>query len=533
MKILPINSNYNYNANKTKKNEENKVITPQNNTYSSKPLYFNPAYCINFCGACVDLSKAVKKLKATEIIKEDNRIPSRVEDLANIIIRKGNLQELTLIDIHKQSYFNVMCAKSIEEIREKFPEFKGVLSVYELETPPQQGSFLREVLDGKNKYFSKDDDISLQLMKMYWGEGFSLSDLEKHTGIKSTIFTSIMKILNIPLKNKHYASVLKHSDPDASKRIVDMISATKDANFEKANGYISIPKGLLPVEMSQKILDSLFEYYEKDPIRIYEQPKIVKKFYKDNILAQETFRATMLEVWNFSSMKNVKRNMLNFFNRKNALQQNGKNHKNYVMRDINGYDQLSSIEIEWMKNYFANNKKDKEALSRSLKSAYKHIKQRIEAEKTKKTDIVLYPKKFQEIVHKYYEQIGRDQSEFIPNLLKLNDTKSYSTPICGRISINEILKNDIQADIAYTRSLYETFHFAYDLIEYEKSPVCKEVKKLLTAVFNSHNLFGIDSNTAMNVYINLCNTLAKGKREDLVLAISRYLEKSAKFTSEL
>lgn len=531
MKILAINSKYNFNLNKTSKNEIKKEAVSQSSLRNTNPLYFNSAYCIGFCGESTDLSKAVKKLKATEIMNDDKRIPSRVEDLSNLIIKKGNPQKLTLIDIHKQAYFNIMCANSIEEIREKFPEFRNVCSVDELDPPPQQGSFLRDILDGKNEYFNKDNDISLQLMKMYWGEGFSLSDLEKHTGIKSTTFASVMKILNIPTKNQHYASVLKHSDAEVSKRIIDMINATKCANFEKANGYISIPKGCLPVEMSQKILDSLFAYYEKDPIRIYDQPKIVKNFYNDNILAKEIFRATMFELWNLNSMNHVKRNLLNFFDKKVADEIKDKKLERYSMYELNGYNQLSSKEISWMKEYFDKNKKDKDAVSRALKSAYKHMLNRMNAEKNHRSDIVLYPKKFQEVIYKYYDEIGRDKSEFIPNLLKVDDNKSYSVPICGRISVQTVLSDNMDIDIAYTKSLLETLQFASDLIEYE--PSCKEANKLLNQVFIHHRIYGIGSNMAMNAYLNLCNALNKAKRDDILFAVSKYLEKSAPFEPEL
>ena len=527
MKIHQINLNYRPIIKKDSKHFENKQgSTSQIYHNAANMHYFNPAYCISFSGACVDLAKAMKTLKATEILKEDSRLPKRVEDLANRLLKNGNPQNLTLIDVHKQAYFDIMYAKSLEEVRVRFPEFSKVLSVVELEQKPQNGSFLREILDGKNKYFNKDNDITLQLMKMYWGEGFSLSDLEKHTGIKSTTFASVMKILNIPLRNKHYANVLKHSDPDASKRIADMIAATKDANFEKTNGYISIPRGYLPISRSQKILDSLFEYYEKDPSRLYDQPKIIKNFYKDNVLANEIYNATLFEMWNFGSMKNIKRNILKFFDKKSGT-------TNYSMNELNGYNSLSETENMWIKEYFAKNKSDKDTFSRSLRSAYKHMKTRLEAEKTKKTDIVLYSQKMQDKILQYYEKTGRDKSEFIPNLLRIDNTKRYSVPICGRISINSLLKNNMDVDIAYTKSLLDTLNFAYDVVLSDNSKVCKEVRAVLMKLFMHHNLFGLDSNTAMNTYLNVCNTLIKSNKDDLVLAISKYLEKSSKFDTIL
>ncbi len=526
MQVLSLKLNEYKNIN----NSKQKINTPNQTLKTSYPMtqnqiYFNPAYCVSFSGACVDLSKAMKTLKATEILKEDIRLPKRVEDLANSVLRRGNTQNLTLIDVHKQAYFDIMYVKSLEDVRARFSEFSKVLSIDELETKPQNGSFLRDILDGKNEYFSKDNDITLQLMKMYWGEGFSLADLEKQMGIKSSTFSSVMKILNIPLRNKHYASVLKHSDPDASKRIADMIAATKSANFEKVHGYVSIPKGHLPVAHSQKILESLFEYYEKDPSRIYSPPKNIRDFYEDNILAKEIYRATLFEMWNFGSMKNVKRNLLCFFDKKSG-------NTSYTSQKLSGYYPLSEKENLWISEYFAINKKDKDTFSRSLRSAYKHIVARLEAEKTKKTDVVLYPKKMQDEVLKYYEKIGRDKSEFIPNLLRLEEARGLSVPVCGRISINCLLRDNQKIDIAYTKSLFDTFNFTNELMSRDNSKASKEVKQLLSKVFTQHRLYGLDSNTAMNLYLNICNTLIKAKKDDFVKAISMYLERSAKFSSD-
>lgn len=523
---LKLNEYPNINNSIQKRNTLNQTLKTSY-PMTQNQIYFNPAYCVSFSGACVDLSKAMKTLKATEILKDDTRLPKRVEDLANSILRKGNTQNLTLIDVHKQAYFDIMYAKSLEEVRAKFPEFSKILSVTELEQTPQKGSFLREILDGKNEYFNKDNDITLQLMKMYWGEGFSLSDLEKHMGIKSTTFSSVMRILNIPLRSKHYASVLKHSDPEASKRIAAMTAATKNANFEKANGYVSIPKGHLPIEMSHKILDSLFDYYEKDPIRIYEQPKIVKNFYKDNILAEEIFRGALFEVWGFPSMKNIKSNMLNFFDKKAAM--NGRHEKaqKYSISDLCGYHQLSSEEIAWMKE-FLSNKKDKDTFSRSLRSAYKHVKSRLEDEINKKSGLVLYPKRIQDIVYRYYDELGRDRSEFIPNLLQSRETRSYSIPICGRISIFNLLARNDKIDQAYTNSLFDTFVFTLKLLEKERAKDCRKVYKDIDNLLDEAAIFGISSNTAMNAYMSICNNLLKAKRQDLVTKISSYFEYNSK-----
>ena len=91
----------------------------------------------------------------------------------------------------------------------------------------------------------------------------------------------------------------------------------------------------------------------------------------------------------------------------------------------------------------------------------------------------------------------------------------------------QVVGNCLNINEAYTNSLLNTFEFAYDLIEY--NPSCKKARELLEQTLLRSKLFGIDSNLAMNVYLALCNILSKAKQDDIVLAISRYLEKSAQF----
>ena len=67
MKVLSVNNNCNLNINRVEKKKEMNNVRNSSHTLTSNPLAFNPAYFVSFSGACVDLSKAMKTLKATEI----------------------------------------------------------------------------------------------------------------------------------------------------------------------------------------------------------------------------------------------------------------------------------------------------------------------------------------------------------------------------------------------------------------------------------------------------------------------------------
>ena len=55
------------------------------------------------------------------------------------------------------------------------------------------------------------------MIKLYWGEGFSLSDLRKYAAGQDLHYT--MKKLNIPFVSRDYGHILKLSDPEYNARL--------------------------------------------------------------------------------------------------------------------------------------------------------------------------------------------------------------------------------------------------------------------------------------------------------------------------
>ena len=67
-----------------------------------------------------------------------------------------------------------------------------------------------------NKYFDSEIDLSLQLLQLYWGEGFSLTDLANQFNGRNIQGT--MERLNIPRVDRGYGIYLKLSDNGTKRR---------------------------------------------------------------------------------------------------------------------------------------------------------------------------------------------------------------------------------------------------------------------------------------------------------------------------
>ena len=163
MKISNIQTIKNYTY---KKNHPNKQ-TPKIQ-HKDINLNFYPAF---LGGYSLNLSKI------NENLKEEQYPPDIYESVQNTL-KQGNPQNKTLYDIHFEKYEGVLDCYSLDELKEKYPEFKNVISIYD--TEGKEGSFIRNFIEGKSEVFQQDEDLTLQLIKLYWGQGFSLNDLSKH-----------------------------------------------------------------------------------------------------------------------------------------------------------------------------------------------------------------------------------------------------------------------------------------------------------------------------------------------------------------
>ena len=146
-----------------------------------------------------------------------------------MILEERNKTKETLISIHKKYFANLKECFSLDEIKAKFPEFKDVISSDNAKI--SKGSFIDKFQKGELEFFDNDEDLSVQLIKLYWGEGFSLNDLKKYADGQDLYYT--MTKLQIPTANRDYGHVLKFSDPEYNERLTREMTEKRLAALDK------------------------------------------------------------------------------------------------------------------------------------------------------------------------------------------------------------------------------------------------------------------------------------------------------------
>lgn len=169
MKIFPVQNFSVYSVSYNKSNKNNNNIN-QNETKEA-PCSVSASYALAFTGGrSLDLAQT-----KAQIDKFGSYPPDIKKDI-EFELSKGNPDNKTLIDIHRAKYDGLNQLDSLDDIKELYPEFECVLS--DNEVTYLEGSFIDDVKEGKIEYFDPDLDLSVQLLQMYWGDGFSLNDLK-------------------------------------------------------------------------------------------------------------------------------------------------------------------------------------------------------------------------------------------------------------------------------------------------------------------------------------------------------------------
>lgn len=188
----------------------------------------------------------------------DEAFPPDIKAMAEEILADGNPEDKTLISVHKAKYDKIKEMKSLNEVREAFPEFRNVLSEYDVDY--KKNSFIYDVKMGNLEKFNPDIDVALQLLKLYWADCCSITKMKQYTGRNAK---NVLEKFNIPLFSNQYARVLQLSDKKYNKQNKDTHSAAmKQAWKEKQTEPII---HILSDETKRKISHSVKAYYAKHP----------------------------------------------------------------------------------------------------------------------------------------------------------------------------------------------------------------------------------------------------------------------------
>ena len=289
MRINPIScNNALYNTN-SKINSNNKNNFLQNNNKNLPSVSAN--YMLAFMGGkSLNLEQTVRQ------IEQFGSFPPDIKENAYEIINAKNPDNKTLIDIHREKYDGLNYLDSLDEIKELYPEFSNVLSDKQVEI--RSGTFMDDVKQGKIPYFDKNQDIAVQLLQMYWGDGFSLNDLKTQFAGKN--INSVFEKLNIPKTDRTYGYYLKFSDKQYNERFTSKMSERLKGqhreNITRKEG-VYIPRGPLTAEHKANISKGLIEYYAKHPEKTLELSERQKNFYEEHPEEKIKFSQVMLRAW--------------------------------------------------------------------------------------------------------------------------------------------------------------------------------------------------------------------------------------------
>lgn len=351
---------------KTQKKETTSVNNNPVQT-SKLPALTSAQYLAFTGGYSLDLASTIKNLDKLAQ-KKSNVYPPQIREWAGIILEEGNKAKETLIDIHKKFYESLKDCFTLEEAKKKFPEFKDVIPSSGVKF--QDGSFLDDAANGRLEYFDTEEDLSLQLLKLYWGEGFSINDLRRYSGGKDISYA--MKKLNIPLAEPTYGKILKLSDPEYNERLTREMTAKRmealDRKAQEATGEpVYIKRGPLSEEHRRHISEGLNRYYENNPEAIYNLSERQRQFYIDNPEKAKILSRVTTKAWYIFGADRIK-SAMSAYMKKNGIH-------TFNISKLEDPIKFTKEESKMMKKFWADNDWAKKSFSKNMSYAWKKVKE--------------------------------------------------------------------------------------------------------------------------------------------------------------
>ena len=511
--ITPMNKRCSYETAKKQQitnTQQNRSIEQNFSTLPSTKQYlsFLGGYSLNLAETIKNLDKLAEK--------NSSIYPKNIREWAGMILEGGNKAKDTLVSIHKKYYEALKHCNTLEEVKKRFPEFSEVLSDSEVKF--SKSSFGDAVKAGELEYFDKNEDLSLQLLKLYYGEGFSLNDLKKYANGKDIYYT--MRKLNIPSQSRDYGHILKFSDPEYNARLTaEMTYKRRLALDEKAKMEgepIYIPRGPLSKEHREHISEGLKKYYRENPERIYQMSDKMKDFYQQNPEKAKELERVLNKAWNIFGADRIK----------NAMSQFMKS------RGFNSFDpQANPIDIskeqsKVLKQFWGANEWARKSFSKNMEYAWRKVKEENETFFSLKT----VPTQLQNFIEKRFgieKGVLNFETTYNP-YIRVSSIDDYSQSIMSKCNDLSGL-SDIMAD-TYQLSIWRIMSSLEKMNLKNKPKSFKTLKECALQII-SENL-GKGGKTyktqttgeAQNDYMALAMYAAESKNPELVELVNKALD---------
>lgn len=519
-------------ANNSAESEKSKQIehfkplaTPTSANYIAYQPNFEGGYSINLAETIKNLDKLASKYSDV--------YPKDVREWAQMILQEGNKDKDTLISIHKKLFESIKDSFSLETLKSKFPEiFADVKSAADVDI--REGSLLDDIVNGRLEYFNKEEEPALQIIKLYWGEGFSLNDLKAYTGGKDLNY--VMKKLNIPKVNPHYGHILKLSDPEYNERLTRQMAQkrleTMDIRAQQKEGEpVYIKRGPLSAEHKQHISEGLLKFYRENPERLFTMSERQKKFYEDNPEQRDILHRVMVKVWNMPSAENIKKSLSKFMKRIGI--------KNFQTDEVRTPDQMNKEKSAAMKRFWGENEWARKSFSKNMEYAWKKVKE----EQNMFYNIDITPELFKRRFFIWCEKEGIDSTDlsfdnlkYYPHKPELNELDTSKLSKYTRLYIDSCPGDESQKMAnTYQATLIK---FGNMLKNLENTPASKDTKELafilrrviFTSLFDGKNLmFGaptpkiLNAQEVQHIYVYVMQKLMDNHENKLIKQLLKTL----------
>ena len=427
-------------------------------------------YQPNFTGGySLDLAETVANLDKLAT-KYPNIYPKNVREWAGMILDEGNKAKDTLITIHRRLYESIKDCFSLTELKAKFPEFSGVKSAHDVDY--REGTLMDDLMSGRIPEFNTEEDLTLQLIKLYWADGFSLNDLKAYAGGRD--LNPIMNKLGIPKVDRNYGHILKFSDPEYNERLTTQMKLNRmeamDIKAQQQEGEpVYIPQRRdgrpLSAEHRKHIQDGLLKFYREHPERAFAMSERQKQFFREHPEQAEMFHRVMVKAWHMASADNIRKAMSKFM-KANKVQ-------DFTVDELTSPHKMTKERSALMKKFWADNPWANKTFSHNMKYAWKKVKE----EQDMFYIVEMTPVKFQRKFFAWCDKMGIDKSKidfqcfkFYPHHPELN-VQPESAKLLNSLTPKFIdsCEGDESQKLANTLQM-TLIKFGHYLKTFEKSP---------------------------------------------------------------
>ena len=518
---------------------QNEVVK-QNLAIPSAQHYIG--YQPNFTGGySLDLAETVANLDKLAT-KYPNIYPKNVREWAGMILDEGNKAKDTLITIHRRLYESIKDCFSLTELKAKFPEFKGVKSAHDVDY--REGTLMDDLMSGRIPEFNTEEDLTLQLIKLYWADGFSLNDLKAYAGGRD--LNPIMNKLGIPKVDRNYGHILKFSDPEYNERLTTQMKLKRmeamDIKAQQQEGEpVYIPQRRdgrpLSAEHRKHIQDGLLKFYREHPERAFAMSERQKQFFREHPEQAEMFHRVMVKAWHMASADNIRKAMSKFM-KANKVQ-------DFSVDELTSPHKMTKERSALMKKFWADNPWANKTFSHNMKYAWKKVKE----EQDMFYIVEMTPVKFQRKFFAWCDKMGIDKSKidfqcfkFYPHHPELN-VQPESAKLLNSLTPKFIdsCEGDESQKLANTLQM-TLIKFGHYLKTFEKSPhATAETKELAFMLRRAihHGLFDtqntirgipsprvLDAMQVQGIYTTAMTEMMSQHENRMIKELVKYLNES-------